>query len=219
MVNPIAVRMSLLVTLLLSWLAVTTAQVPRTLQPVDEAGSHPDFLEFRTRLQAIVERQDTGALLEILHPDIRASFGSDHGIAAFRAMWNLDAPDSELWKQLGTVLSLGGTFDGGGDFTAPYTFSRWPNDVDAFESVAVLGMNVRVRGEPQPNGPVVGSVSYALLPLDDGPPDPSAEWTAIRFDGRKAYIASRYVRSPIDYRARFTRTDGRWRMVMFLAGD
>ena len=32
-------------------------------------------------------------------------------------------------------------------------------------------------------------------------------------------FSTRYVRSPIDYRARFTYFDGRWRMNFFLAGD
>lgn len=38
-------------------------------------------------------------------------------------------------------------------------------------------------------------------------------------DGRKGYIASRYVRSPVDYRAFLTREGGRWRMTLFVAGD
>jgi hypothetical protein len=38
-------------------------------------------------------------------------------------------------------------------------------------------------------------------------------------DGRSGYIHSRFVRSPVDYRAYFARKDGRWRMVMLLAGD
>lgn len=33
------------------------------------------------------------------------------------------------------------------------------------------------------------------------------------------YIAARYVRSPIAYRAFFSRKDGRWQMLLFLAGD
>ena len=38
--------------------------------------------------------------------------------------------------------------------------------------------------------------------------------------GKKiGYVASRFVRSPIGYRAYFSRKDGRWQMLMFIAGD
>jgi hypothetical protein len=194
----------------------------RTLQPVDEAATNPDFLAFRTRLQTIIAKRDSAALLEIVHPEIRASFGSHYGIEAFKELWNLNVPGTELWEELGAVLALGGTFDRAGDFTAPYTFSRWPDSVDAFEFVAVIGTNVRVRTEPIADAPVLTSVSYAILQTDHGPgaADSTPEgWTAVKFDGRRGYIASRFVRSPIDYRARFSYTDGRWRMTLFLAGD
>ncbi len=38
-------------------------------------------------------------------------------------------------------------------------------------------------------------------------------------DGTAGYISSRYVRSPIDYRAYFSKEGGRWQMMMLLAGD
>src|SRR5688572_13796382 len=118
-------------------LAGAVAQNTRVLRPVDEAAKDPDFLAFRTRLIDIVARRDTASLLALVHPDIRASFGSHSGIASFVELWKLDKPGSELWKELGAVLKLGGSFDGPTSFTAPYTFSRWPEDVDSFEFLAV----------------------------------------------------------------------------------
>jgi hypothetical protein len=38
-------------------------------------------------------------------------------------------------------------------------------------------------------------------------------------DGRQGYVHSRYLRSPIDYRASFTLIDGQWRMTSSIAGD
>lgn len=188
------------------------------LLPVDEAAKNPGFLEFRNRLKAIVARRDTKALLENVHPDIRASFGSDNGIRAFREMWKLDRPDSTLWKELGTVLDLGGSFDGPDSFTAPYVFSRWPNNVDSFEFMAVVGRTVRIRTAPGLDAPVLASVSHAILEGDrDG--KSTEEWIAVKHKGRHAFISSRYVRIPIDYRANFRFSDGRWQMVFFVAGD
>ena len=188
--------------------------------PVDEASTRPDFLEFRNRLQAVVAKRDKAALLAVLDPTIRASFGSDHGIPAFTEMWNLNDPKTELWKELGTVLALGGSFDEPTSFTAPYVFSRWPDRIDSFEHVAVTASNVRIRTEPRADAPILATVSYDILELDySANPADSEEWTAIKFDGRTAYISKQYARSPIDYRARFTYSGGRWRMVFFLAGD
>ena len=42
----------------------------------------------------------------------------------------------------------------------------------------------------------------------------------MRVDGKRTgYVATRLTRSPIDYRAMFSLTNGRWQMMLFLAGD
>jgi hypothetical protein len=38
-------------------------------------------------------------------------------------------------------------------------------------------------------------------------------------NGRTGFVPARLARSPIAYRAFFTRRDGRWQMAMFVAGD
>jgi len=204
--------------LLFGYLAGVAAQNVQVLRPVDEAPQNPDFLAFRTRLKEIVSKHDTKALLEVLHPDIRASFGSDHGIPAFVAMWTLNEASSELWKELGTVINLGGTFSGPSMFTAPYIFSNWPNDVDSFDFMAITGTNVRIRTQPSAEAPVLATVSYAILE-NDLEAKPVEGWTAVKFQSKRGYVSSQFIRSPIDYRARFEYQDGRWRMVFFLAGD
>ena len=37
--------------------------------------------------------------------------------------------------------------------------------------------------------------------------------------GGTGYVTAPEFRSPIDYRARFEKRDGRWRMIVFIAGD
>ena len=62
-------------------------------------------------------------------------------------------------------------------------------------------------------------MSYAILRLKE-PGSRGEAWTALVLpDGRRGYVASRLVRSPIDYRAFFARSDGRWLMTLFIAGD
>ena len=188
------------------------------LPPVDEAAAQPDFLAFRARLQAALARHDAAALLAAVHPDIRNSFGGDDGIAAFRERWRPEAPDSPVWTTLAEVLSLGGLFDAEGRFVAPYVFSAWPADVDAFEHVAVLGRGVRVRAAPHAGAEPLALLDFAIVRLQ--PDQPDAGWSAVRLaDGRRGFVHRRLVRSPVDYRAAFEKSHGGWKMTLFLAGD
>ena len=193
-------------------------QLKRTLPPVDDAVRRPDFFTFRANLQAAIARRDSQAVLAVVHPDIKNDFGGDDGIDAFKKIWRIAESDSPLWEELGTVLALGGTFMAE-EFVAPYTFSRWPDEFNAFDHVAVVGANVRLRAEPRSDSAVVGTASFSILKLSSNSDD-TPEWTAIETeDGRKAYVATRFVRSPIGFRAAFSYVGGRWQLRMFLAGD
>jgi len=189
------------------------------IQPVDEAAQRPDFLAFRTELRQAVERHDVSGVLRAVHPKIKNGFDGDDGLEAFKKKWNVNQPDSELWKELGAVLALGGTFTERDTFTAPYTFSRWPDDVDSFDHVAVIASNVRIRSGPNVESAPIATASFSILELDsDSQPDTSS-WTRVLIDGKRGYIKSEFVRSPIDYRAMFQFSNGRWWMTFFAAGD
>jgi hypothetical protein len=202
--------------------AVEARQAPaqaRKLLPVDEASALPDFFSFRAHLMAAVARRDVSTLMAIVDPNIKNGFGGDDGKTAFERSWQPSSPDSKVWDVLATILALGGSRSGEDSFVAPYISSAWPNDVDGFEHVAVIGERVRVRRAPAVDAPEVAQVSFEVLARarDDSAPE---DWTPVTLgDGRRGYIRSRYVRSPIDYRAYFVKKDGRWSMVMLLAGD
>jgi hypothetical protein len=199
--------------------ATTSVFAAATFVPVDEAATQPDFFLFRARLQEAVARRDVNALLQDVDPQVVASFGDDPGIASFRTLWGLDAPaTSALWAELGTALALGGGFDEDGAFVAPYTSSEWPDDRDAFEHVAIVGSIVRVRAAPAADAVVVATVGLEIVGRAQEQPD--SAWMAIALpDGRTGYVDSRYVRSPLGYRARFEKVEGRWRLTSFVAGD
>jgi hypothetical protein len=192
------------------------------LLPVDQATLRPDFFSFRARLQTAIARRDLDTLLAIVDPNIKNSFGGDDGIDEFRKGWRPDASDSTLWSELGEVLALGGTFDQPRTtFTAPYVFSRWPGDYDAFEHVAIISADVRVRAAPRTDAPPLTALSFTIVPVAPSDLHVGADvFTAIRLDGgRVGYVSSAFVRSPIDYRAIFELKADGWRMVSFLAGD
>ena len=187
--------------------------------PVDEASKRPDFFSFRASLQRAIARHDSAALLAIVHPQIKNSFGGNDGIDEFRTMWKVGEPDSNVWEVLGTVLALGGSFPGADTFVAPYVFSRWPEKFDSFEHVAVIGANVRVRSQPDAASDSIATVSFAILPVARQDTE-REKWTPVQIDkSRVGYIATSYVRSPIDYRAIFRFEDRLWQLVTFVAGD
>ncbi len=209
----------LLALALLLLASVPGAAAQAALRPVDEAASQPDFFTFRAQLQAAVARHDVAAVLGAVDPKILVSFGGGYGVEAFKEDWKLDKPDSRLWESLAVVLALGGAFEPNGTFVAPYTFTEWPDDLDAFENVAVIGSNVRVRSAPSADASVLTSVSFAILKVVHSAQAGDA-WTSVRLpDGRIGFISKKLVRSSVDYRAFFAKKAGGWKLVTFVAGD
>ena len=187
-----------------------SAKAPEQCLPKDEAAQTPDFFSFRAQLQMAVARRDRTAVLAVTHPNIRTSFGPDDGRRSFER--DLSDPNGPLWGELASVLALGGTFDRYGTFVAPYTFGCG----EAFEDVVVIGSKVSVRAKPAASAPVVAVVDFAIL---RGHLDGSA-WAEVTLArGQKGFIAARFVRSPVGYRAFFEKVGGAWRLITFIAGD
>jgi hypothetical protein len=194
------------------------------IRPVDEASQQADFFTFRAHLQAAIARHDPVAVLAVVNVNIRNTFGGDNGREAFERLWRLESPDTELWEKLGSALALGGTFEANGTFVAPYTFSRWPEKFDPFDHIAIVGSRVRVHEAPLLDSGTLGVLSFAVVPIprEARPPtaDQARQWTAVRLlDRRIGYVASQYVRSPIDYRAIFARVGAEWQLTTFVSGD
>ena len=187
------------------------------LRPVDEASRRSDFLEFRRHLQDIVARRDERALLSSVHPGVRISFGDGGGIAAFRKQV-VASRDEDFWREFATILRLGGRFRMQNAFDAPYTFAAWPTDLDAFECLAVIGTRVRVRATPGLSGRILTALDFAIVRAR--PDRAGAGWRHVELaDGGTGYVASQYVRSPIDHRALFEFEKGRWWLMAYIAGD
>jgi hypothetical protein len=91
-------------------------------------------------------------------------------------------------------------------------------NLDGFEYSAVIGADVNVRSEPSLTAPVISTMSYQTFRKVRGLS--FEEWVPVHLtDGGTGYINRQYVRSPISYRAMFERTDGRWELTAFIAGD
>jgi hypothetical protein len=108
------------------------------------------------------------AVFSFVPPETHQAAASDR----FRRGWRLEALDSELWSELAAVLALGGTLESDSTFVAPYVFSRWPASYDAFDYLAVIASNVRVRAEPSSTAPILRRVSFEVV--QRGPKNPQA---------------------------------------------
>ena len=194
------------------------------LYPVDEASRVPSFFVFRARLLEALQQRDASFVVSVLSPNIKNGFGGKDGVAEFKQGWKLERPDSKFWKTMMGVLALGGSFDGDDSFTAPYTFSKFPEDFDAFEYGVIVGENVRVRKEPRLDGQVIGTLSFDVVKVTSWASKQSAgnkqEWVSVSpADDAKGYVAKEFIRSPIDYRAIFEKKDGKWQLAAFVSGD
>lgn len=185
---------------------------------VDDAADDPGFGAFRDSLRAIVARRDTAALLAVVAPGARLSFGDDPGgPEGFRRMWFAGSPPGGLpvWAALGRLLD-GGSVDEDGAVTIPAAAALWPDSLDAYEHVAVVGTGVPALRSAS-DTTVVARLSRVYLPLA-GPRD-AAGWSVRLPDGTPAYLPAAEAVSPIGYRATFWDEGNGWRLHSFLAGD
>jgi len=210
--------------LLVSISCPAIAQVGK-LYPIDEAPKDPSFQAFRTRLIEAVKNRDAKFILSILDPKILNSFGGDGGVKEFKEMWTPDNPNSELWDILIGVLSMGGSFNlkNKNEFCAPYVYSQFP-ELDAFDHSVIIGEQIRVREQPGLTSPAVATLSYDIVAVADPSTEPVEKdghsWIAIKLsNGKTGFVSKQFIRSPIDYRACFTKKRGMWGMVTLVAGD
>lgn len=191
------------------------------LLPVDRASEDPSFVAYRDKLRAAVAARDTEALLALVDPKIRTDFGGGGGLADFRRHWNLPSKDSKLWSELDVILSHGGSFRSPMEtkmFCAPYVYSEWPDNLDAFTYLAVIDDDAPLRKAAAANATVIETLRYDLVKnvgMDFGKP-----WREVELEnGTRGFVANEHVRSPIEYRACFAQTGGQWRMNLLVAGD
>ena len=199
--------------------------------PVDEAAQDASFLKFRAALLKAVIARDTEAVIGFSSPTISLSFGGQEGHDDFRDALNVPVEKlsdeykpqaaqmrEAYWNELETVLKMGGKFVEGG-FSAPYTWvSPEPNHMDPYDVDYVIGNNVLMRKAGNINAPVIRHLSYNVVEIYQ--PDEDATYQSVRLpDGTDGFVASRYLRFMLDYRANFIKQNGKWLMIDFLAGD
>jgi hypothetical protein len=178
---------------------------------------------FRASRIEVAKNRGEKFIPSILDPNITNSFGGDDGVKQFKEKWKPDNPNSELWDVMVKILSMGGSFRKN-EFCAPYVFSMFPDQFDSFEHSAIIGEQVRVREQPDLTSPVIASLSYDIVAEADPSTEPVKKdghtWIAIKLsNGKTGFVSKQFIRSPIDYRACFTKKNGKWWMGALVAGD
>ncbi|MCB1023444.1 MAG: hypothetical protein KDB79_03585 [Acidobacteria bacterium] len=202
----------------------------RYVLPVDKAKNDPSLARFRAKLIEATREKNQNFILSIIDKDIKNSFGGDDGKESFKTIWHIERKDSSFWEEFLSVITNGGAFykESGNQktFCAPYSFMVFPEDLDAFEYSIVFGENINLRSQPNLLAPVVAKLSYNVIKADyensadDGRNENSYVWVKVTtLGGKTGFIVSRYVRSPIGYRACFQKLKGAWKMTAFIAGD
>jgi hypothetical protein len=206
------------------------AQNERYLKPIDEARQDASFFAFRTKLIEAVKKRDTKYLLGVVDPRIRNTFGEDDGIRYFKKTWKIESPKSEFWDKFTPVIGNGGVFSSVGRtklFSAPYTYTSFPEDLDNVEYAAIFGGEVNLRERPDVKSKALGLLSHNIVKVDYQNSVPLSEKEKYRYSwlrvetlgGRRGFVKAEYVRGPLDYRAVFEKKNGRWKMTAFIAGD
>ena len=193
------------------------------ITPVDEGAGDVTWRRFKARLVAAIEKRDTRFLLSILEPDVRNQTDGGRGVAEFRRQWELDAPDTPLWRELGSTLQLGAAFvkrEKGVELCAPYLLGKWPPDVDPFDHGAIVARETMVQAEPSTAAPVLGTLSYHVArvvdwEVADKAADAKQKWVRIQFREGEGYVPEEHVRSPIEQVACFVKTPAGWKMSAF----
>ncbi len=207
-----------MIALLLS-LLLGAAPVPDRRPPIDPCAADASFVAFRDDLVRAIARRDDGHVLSVVADDIVVNFGGGAGPADFSEAWRLERPEtSPLWDELGIVLGLGCAREEDGSLWAPSLYRQLDDQEDPFSAGIAVRPGTRLHAAPDSGSPALATLDWDVVTIqsDDGADD----WLAVALsDGRRGYVEAAAVRRPVDYRAGFAKVDGRWRMIVFVAGD
>ena len=195
------------------------------LVPVDQGAEDASFVAFRSRLLTAAAARDTAAVLRAFAPEATISFGGAAGPQGVRERWlqGRSRRNPDLWTALVRTLSMGSTAESG-IVTAPYLFLGFPENLDPFSHVVVVGEEVRVRNAPTLAGGVLTSLTHTIVPTAyDGADRTEADgytWVPIRLEnGERGWVADTFVWSPVGLRIGFEKRGSTWQVLYFVEGD
>ena len=196
------------------------------LSLVDQAQSSRDFFQFRQRLRQAVRARDARFIRSMVTNHTKLSFGSSLTLDDL----DIDNPKATIWLGMEKAFSVGCAKASGStgmpSWVCPHVFQVWPDNLDPFNYVAILGKDVNARSQASANSPVVGMLFNEVVKL--APLQRKAQfnfnnlynWSQVVLpNGHHGYVLNRYIYSPVGYRGFFEKIGGKWKMTFFLTGD
>lgn len=191
------------------------------LLPPEQSILDASFADYRRELLQAVEKRDANALLALTAENIDYSFGgSEPNKESFAREMNLNDPHSPFWSNLKTVMDLGCVETRAHEeVQCPYVFASWPDGFDGFSDFAVVKRNARLYKKPNESSKVIRKLELEIVRERASRGTPSKWLSVLTHEGAKGFVKRDAIRSPIDYRAFFTKKDDHWLMNIFIAGD
>lgn len=199
--------------------------------PKEDSAADKEFALFISKFKKDIKEKNIKSLKKSIAPDVAFNI-EEYGIEGFLKIWKLDkdAKNSEFWNEMKKILSMGSAYynEEKTSYAYPYLFVAFPENYDSYEYAAATGKKVNVRKAPSSKSPVVETLDYEIVKTVNAEPYPKKEkidgfngiWIqVITSSGKKGYIFSRYIHSPIGHRAIFEKRDNVWLMTAFVSGD
>jgi hypothetical protein len=208
-------------------LATASSAQELKLLPVDEGAADASWPRFKARLIEALARRDQQFLLDLVDRKVRNTSGIE-GQAEFKKLWEPQSADSPLWTELPKLLFLGSVFvkrdAKSSELCAPYVYYKWPENAAGNPTGAIVAKETLLKTDPAADSTTLAALSYDLVTVIDWEvADKSKEspqkWVKLKAGAREGYVAEEHVRSPLEYRACFVNTGGRWRLVELDAGE
>ncbi|MCK4743384.1 MAG: hypothetical protein KAT25_06165 [Sulfuriflexus sp.] len=199
-----------------------TETIPETIPPIDDSHLLPSLNQFMKTFDIAVKNKDFSAIKIFVASDILNSFGGEGGMDEFLLNWKNN--QSALFNMLAEIRQGGGKLTGyQGEaeiYCMPRMFTDFPASLNAFNHGVLVGEGIPIYAEPDKSSRVLTKLSHAIVEVDDWGTEENS-WQLITLkQGIQAYVKSKQVRSPIDYRACFAQNnEGEWEMTQLVAGD
>lgn len=197
------------------------------LPPVDEGAKDASWVSFKNRLLDALGKKDRKFVLGILDKNVRNSFDGTRGLAEFRKLWDFDAEDTPLWRELSAALFLGSAWrkpaKGPAELCAPYVLARWPDNIDPHAYGVIITRDALVKAAPSGSAATLATLEYDIVTVTDWDmadeaADAKQRWVRVRVKAGEGYVPEEQIRSPIEHTACFVKGPNGWRLVAMGAG-
>jgi hypothetical protein len=183
---------------------------------IDDASSNSSFYNFRRNLIEAVNKKDKKFLLSIVVDNVVNTPGVGDSKANFIGFWEIDNPNSRIWEELDTILKLGAISGNNNSFWAPYLVKY--NKVLTYDNLVIIANNVKLHLDRDEKSKVLKILSFdvvkSLCSTEEGVCD--WDWMKVKTNTDEiGFVASNLVRSPFQYRIKFMKLDGSWKIVSF----